>query len=413
MAFLGALALVAGCSTGPAEVADGRTGFALQTDILGGTDVVGFNYTVTEVTCPAGVQVVSGLKGQLPLTFGLDLLDEFLPGNLPGVSLVNVGDSQLEYDSVHLAADLFVDVVPDACYSIVVQPVKTFGPDDATDTDDTPTAECAKAETPAPLYVAPGQTTEVFLLSQCVGEPVGAIDAAVALNNPPQIATVDIIDDKFVHECVSFETCVTAFDPNDDPLLAEFTLVQVELPDGTIAANGSPEVGNVATYLSTGILTGWDDGRRMWEFCDTRVPSVNGSYTWNVKVFDTLTDSSGTSGVKFETVLQGNGVVDEIEVSHSTLDYLSHTTWSREPLCYEDDGSGGTLTRLVDGTSGVASALTREAFDIAGNACTYTADSDYYCNVGTPSVSAAEAAFTCPGGTLDPTAVYPSCSTLP
>ena len=191
VAFLSALAFVVGCESGPGPVADGRTGFALQTDILGGTDVVGFNYTVTEVTCPAGVQVVSGLKGQLPLTFGLDLLDEFLPGNLPGVTLVNVGDSQLQYDSVHLAADLFVDVVPDACYSIVVQPVAGFGPDDGTDTDDTPTAECAKAETPAPVYVSDGQTTEVFLLSQCIGVPVGAIDAAVALNNPPQMTDVD------------------------------------------------------------------------------------------------------------------------------------------------------------------------------------------------------------------------------
>ena len=257
MTSLLVLATMVGC--GASTDREGQTGFALTTDILGGTDVIGFNYSVTEVACPSGTQVVDGLRGQTPLTFGLDLLEEFLPGNLPGVTLANVGNSQLEYDSVHLAADLFVDVLPDACYNIVVQPVNAFGADDGTDTDDTPTAQCARAETPAPVYVADGQTTEVFLLSQCVGEPVGALDAAVALNNPPQISSINIVEDKFVHECVGFETCVRAVDPNDDPLLAEFSLVEVTLPDGTVAANGSAEVGTVPVTSTTGTLVGWEE----------------------------------------------------------------------------------------------------------------------------------------------------------
>lgn len=82
--------------------------------------------------------------------------------------------------------------------------------------DTAPSTICARAE--APVTVVAGQTTEVLLISQCTGNPTGAVGATVALNDPPQITAVAAAPGRSITVCDSAALSASAIDPDGDAL---------------------------------------------------------------------------------------------------------------------------------------------------------------------------------------------------
>jgi hypothetical protein len=214
--FLLFVSLVAfGCVEEDTDSAFDTTGIMLTVDIDGNTDVTSMRFEVYPGELdPDGACINTGEE---PFTATADLEDLHLP------AAVNGNEFAVRTD--HLFADRFF-TLPAGCYNIVVQPL-------AADTDlsrchhDCPSApvesaDCARAEGTAD--VADGLTTEVLLISQCAGDPVGGLDVAAALNHPPviDIGSLEYDRSKIVFECERTVICVSATDDDDDPLVYEW-----------------------------------------------------------------------------------------------------------------------------------------------------------------------------------------------
>ncbi len=169
------------------------TGMGLTIDFQGGTDVVGFEFTITR--CGGGL-VVHEFK---------ELEDLVLPGMIP-----EFDNDPFDERSRHLFADYFT-VLAAGCYDVLVEPV-TF---DETKGQRKPSAQCAPDSLEG-VEVVEEKTTEVLLISQCDGAERGGLDVIASINHPPVLDSLDF--KKFNRECDRVEICATAFDPNNDPL---------------------------------------------------------------------------------------------------------------------------------------------------------------------------------------------------
>lgn len=198
-AVLASTSLVAAC--GPShEPGDehAQTGLALTFDVLGDTDVAGFAFTATEVDCATGAPVVPANV----VTDTEDLEDVYFPGTGGEFE-----DAPFDGDSAHVFSDHFFALTP-GCYDVEVQPVTESGED---------SADCASASQ-ANVEVIDGETTEILLISQCVGDPsTGGLDVIAALNHPPVIDDLYYDPSKFI--CGRETTiCVSTTDVDGDPV---------------------------------------------------------------------------------------------------------------------------------------------------------------------------------------------------
>ena len=200
------LALVlAACAPPAAEDAGGdgpaftrSTGLALTYDILDDTDVAGFNFTAVPVDCDTGLP----LAGVDPFTAFEDLEDLFLPGT--GGMFEN---APFDGSSQHIFSDHFF-ALPAGCYDVTVQPVTASGED---------SKDCASA-TATGVEVNDGETTEIMLISQCAPTgTTGGLDVIAVINHPPQITGLTYDPSKFICEDTT-TICVTATDPDNDPV---------------------------------------------------------------------------------------------------------------------------------------------------------------------------------------------------
>jgi hypothetical protein len=173
------------------------TGLKIAALLQDGTDVEGVKYTITPVSCDDGTPTGDpAIEATSPID-----PDQVIPGNIPELQ-----NAPLDENSEHLFADLF-KVVPAGCYDVTATPVTE---------DDVASEDCASANKSG-VSVLEGQTTEIFLISQCVGVDPGAIDAIVALNHEPVLEDVVFSDSKFACGSPS-EICITASDPDFDPI---------------------------------------------------------------------------------------------------------------------------------------------------------------------------------------------------
>lgn len=200
------LALVASACQPPAEpevTAPGVGGLALTSDILGDTDVAGFEYTVTPVDCTTGMPLPPP-EGD-PIVVTTDLEDMLIPGG-------NGTFIEAPYDAAsgHLFADHFF-WLPEGCYDVVAQPITADGE---------PSKDCMRAHA-RNVPVQEGQTTEIHLISQCRGEGAGGLDVIVSLNHPPHISAVVYDPSKFICEDTT-TICFTVTDPDSDPLAPKY-----------------------------------------------------------------------------------------------------------------------------------------------------------------------------------------------
>jgi len=281
MSFGIALAL-AGCFGGAQEKSgaqehSGETGLAISAAANAGdkTDVARMRYSIDRIACVDGEKI-----DPLSRTVTVHLEKIMLPGGIAAFE-----DSPLDKGSAHPFADHF-EVVPAGCYNLNATPLTESGD---------LSSDCAAAWAKG-IKVMDGATTEVFLISQCKGTAVGAVDTTVALNRPPTILQVEYKPSKFINVGDNDVICATASDPNGDPV--EFAWDHADGPIcDTPLVISSERKGNDTTE------------------CVSLTPKNAGSYMFEVKVLDLLHDEEGNL-ISFEQWLRAHGYPND---SHDSL----------------------------------------------------------------------------------------------
>lgn len=137
------------------------------------------------------------------------LEDATLPGGIDAFE-----DRPYEADSEHRFADHFF-TVDSGCYRATATPTDGAG---------ARISECAPARS-EDLQVVDGETTEILLVSQCRGAERGGIDVMGSINHPPFVESVAYRPSKFLTCPATPTVCVTATDPDEDPMRAEWSIV--------------------------------------------------------------------------------------------------------------------------------------------------------------------------------------------
>ncbi len=399
------------CGTSEPAAEVEKTGAALSVDYFGDTDVVGFHFVVKSVACDVG-----DTHPQKVLKFNVDLVDGIFPGNISFIA------QTFDNDSRHLGADLFVSLPAGtdddpACYEVMAAPASAIDTSlPATDAASwTPSSDCSTANTDVVGPILDGQTFEVNppLISQCVGDPIGALDVLVLLNNPPEIK-VRFKEDKFAYECETIEVCAEVIDPNDDPVTVEWKRLN------GLAFYDEP-------LESSKTVIGFEDGHRIWEFCATFTPQYTGTYHIRATAFDLDTNSNPIESLlpvppggdrDATCVPLDDG--DEEFCSRDFLEFPVHTNWIEDTLCWYDDGDGIKEEGELDYAKGSEDTFANRDANL-GRGCTITPAWEYYCagasgsNVQAADPIVAHYLCDCDHGEdcLDETKLYPFCPETP
>lgn len=196
--------VVAGCAnagapTGPASAASDTGTFYAALTMPGPVhDVAEMAFVVVDAADPDGCNGVAVASKVVPLN----------PSLLPDAMDANgaMGDNHPFADALFVlgAGDYLVCVAP-----------RTAKHEASKD--------CAPvAET---FHVTAGQTNEKVLVSQCQGDPNGAVDIPVELNDPPIIDLLEISPSKFITTCQVAELHATATDINGDPVSFDWSVL--------------------------------------------------------------------------------------------------------------------------------------------------------------------------------------------
>jgi hypothetical protein len=255
----------------------GETGIAISAAANAGdqTDVALMRYSINRIACEDGEKVDA-----LSRTITVRLENMMLPGGIPAFE-----NSPLDKNSAHPFADHF-EVLPAGCYNVNAAPLDKNGDS---------SADCA-ASWANGVEVLDGETTEVFLISQCKGPAVGAVDTVVALNQPPTLLNLTYTPSKFIHAGEKDIICVTAGDPNGDPVAFSW------------AQSGGPACDTPR------VISSLKEGNNTTE-CIQLTPPNPASYTFQVMIYDLLRDEKGNL-ITFEQWLREHGYPND---SHDSL----------------------------------------------------------------------------------------------
>jgi hypothetical protein len=281
--LFGATLVLAGCVDGQLLPDDGtygshvgETGIELGVAIDTSTDldVAFMQYGIVRVECVAGEQFEP-----LSRDIRVDLEKMLLPGGIPAFE-----NSPLDMSSEHKFADHF-EVLPAGCYNVTATPLAGNG---------TASAECA-ASFANDVTVLDGRTTEVFMISQCKGAEVGALDSLVALNRPPTLVDLDFTPSKFIQTGGKTTVCATATDPDGDPLEMEWDQIGGSLCGEKV----------ISSAINGSGLTQ----------CVDIVPSEAGDYLFQVRIYDMLRNENNTL-IRIEAWFKDHGYPN---TSHDAL----------------------------------------------------------------------------------------------
>ena len=175
-----AAGMLCGCGD-DGEDLEARQGLVVHSDMQYSDDVRYFKYTVKQVNCDSGVAISGGANEQTVI--GPDAL--YLPNGLPAF----VG-KPLAPESEHIFGDHFF-VLPVGCFDVTSEPL---------DAQQKTSKSCYAAHAKK-VAVVDGLTTEILLLSQCLGPGRGALDVVTALNHPPTVEDLVFEPSKFVSTC--------------------------------------------------------------------------------------------------------------------------------------------------------------------------------------------------------------------
>lgn len=251
-----ALSLLAACTEPPGDT-EFRQGLVVHSDMPYVDDVGGFTYTVTEVDCQSGQPVPDGFTDTA--TIGRDAL--YLPNGIPAFE-----GKPFDPESEHIFGDHYF-LLPVGCYDVLSQPLKAASNE--------PSESCYAAHARG-VEVVDGLTTEITLISECLGPGRGGLDVVTTLNHPPTLEDLTFEPSKFVSTCNGIEVCATAIDPDGDPL--EFAWKQTA---GSKIARGPAVTGT--TMNVDGSITQ----------CVVLQTGAVGDYEMQVTVYDLAYDADG------------------------------------------------------------------------------------------------------------------------
>lgn len=266
---LAALGLLAACTDPPGE-AEPRQGLVVHSDMPYVDDVGGFTYTVTEVDCDSGAPVPGGVSDSA--TIGRDAL--YLPNGIPAFE-----GKPFDPESEHIFGDHYF-LLPVGCYDVTSQPLKAASAE--------PSDSCYAAHARR-VEVVDGLTTEITLISECLGPGRGGLDVVTTLNHPPTLEDLTFEPSKFVSTCNGVEVCATAVDPDGDPL--EFTWKQTA---GSKVARG-PAVTRTTLNMDESVTQ-----------CVVLQTGAVGDYEMQVTVYDLAYDADGALA-RIEDLLAAQG----------------------------------------------------------------------------------------------------------
>jgi len=135
------------------------------------------------------------------------------PLRLPG-GISSVSERPYDGQSAHIFADQYF-LLDAGCYDVEITPLAA---------DYGPSAECGPATRPE-VIVHDGETTEVLLVSQCIGAARGALDVVGSLNRPPLIENLTFDPSKFVACPQEVTVCLQASDPDGDPMVVDWSIL--------------------------------------------------------------------------------------------------------------------------------------------------------------------------------------------
>ncbi len=247
------LAFVAACgSTSPsADALDlqlSRAALSVDlTSLLATTDITQLRFSATRVSC-AGESFTAQT-----ISRDASLADLALRVEDP-----ELGNRPLAAESEHVFADDLVELDP-GCYDITLAPLTSSG---------APSQSCAQASQPN-VRIFPEATTEIVLVSQCTGDGSSADDATLALNRPPVLS--DLGAEDVVEQCQPLTVCVTASDPDGDP---------IELP---WHANAPADTDSIPVTIISTDATAVGGVRQ----CASITPQSTGTFTYTISAYDT------------------------------------------------------------------------------------------------------------------------------
>ncbi len=208
------LVLTSGC--GVDESTSGTNGLAVFHGALtlSTHDVSGILY---EIECEDGTMITEYVElGTGPMPTWLD------PNAGPG----------------HPFADLF-SLLPAGECTVTATPMQD---------PDTPSKVCAPvSET---FTVIPGETVEITLMAQCVGEDAGAVDIVVGLNDPPVLLALDMDPGKFICEGEPLQLTVSVEDPNGDVVTVSWQVTDWPENPAPGTYTLTPNFGTVVSFQS-------------------------------------------------------------------------------------------------------------------------------------------------------------------
>lgn len=313
-----------------------QTGLAVAVDYQEGTDVEGFEFGIAE--CDGAEVAREALDVQ-------EATDPDGPSDFV--------DSPFADDAGHQFAEYHREL-DGGCYDVEVQPL----------TGARKSSEDCKQVEANEVFVVEGEMTEIVMTSECGGQKRGAADLVAALNNPPVVETVEYQPSKFVHECEKVDICVTAYDPDGDPM--EFEFEQTE---------------GQKLRFDLEIVHEESDGKRETR-CMRAVPVWNDDYQFEVTVYDMVYEE----GEKVR-------VEDAFDVeSRGTRTFEMYSNWDIEPECYDRE------TELFHHFKGVRDIDRAEG-------CIPIWPEEFFCS----DYHWDELERTCPDGEFAPETVYPLC----
>ena len=284
--WLGVLAVMSllGCDApgssepGGAAPEVAQQGLRMVMEIDATTGISGMNFEILPVSCDDGAP----LPGGETIDVDLPLSDLLLPGGVPELE-----GNPLAGDAAHAFADYFT-MLAVGCYDVTTTPATVDG------------VICHPAHV-AGVVVLEGETTEVFLLTQCEGQGAGAIDALAAANHPPVLLEVAFATSKFELVCADQVVCATAQDPDSDPVEFVWTWLDGAQIQGPLVDS----------------LIANDDGSTTE--CIRFLPEAAGRTMLSVLVYDLLDNNGAPQRV--EDWLLAQGYPSE---SHASLEFPSY-----------------------------------------------------------------------------------------
>jgi hypothetical protein len=214
-------------------------------------------------------------------------------------------------------------------------------------------AECEAVS--AEAAVTANQTTEVDLVSQCLGDPNGGLAPVVSLNKPPRIDSVTADPATHLTVCETLELAVAASDPEGDALSYAWTVLEGS-PAAHLTGNGASArfSGPAGEYALAVTVTDAHQGQTSLSFA---VTVSDATCTVPAEVFDILVAKCSPCHTTNPTPSGGLSMATpELAYANLVAHGVGASACSAQVRVVPGDASASYLIAKLRGTAGICGA---------------------------------------------------------